>query len=131
MINQKLIKLADAIAEFEGWHYADPKTNSFDSPSASFKNHNPGNLRWSPFMVGMRNGFAVFVNDDIGKFAMLWDLWKKARGETSTGLTGESTIRDLIYKWTADDVQIKEKYISHIEARTGFSRNLKLKELIK
>lgn len=131
MINHKLIRLADAMSEFEGWNPADPRTGDLNSPSISYKNHNPGNLRWSPFMIGAENGFAVFETDEIGKFALLWDIWKKARGETSTGLSGESTIRDLIYKWTADEDAIKEKYLTHIESRTGFSQATKLKNLIQ
>jgi len=130
MITHKLIKLAEAMAEFEGWL---PVSGTGDSPGAgtvSYRNHNPGNLRQSPFALGHRDGFAYFINDFVGFFALVWDLWAKANSKTSTIATGESTIKDLIYIWTADPEPIKEKYIQYIEQRTGLKRDTKLKNLI-
>jgi len=130
MITHKLIKLAEAMAEFEGWL---PVSGTGDSPGAgtvSYRNHNPGNLRQSPFALGHRDGFAYFTNDFVGFFAMIFDIWKKSRGETSTGLTPESTIADLIKIWTEDADNIKENYIQYVEQRTGLKRDTKLKNLI-
>jgi hypothetical protein len=130
MITAKLKKLAEAMAEFEGWL---PESGAGGSPgpgSVSYRNHNPGNLRRSPFALGQRDGFAYFLDDNVGFFALVWDLWAKANSKTSTTVTGESTIKDLIYIWTTDPEPIKEKYIQYIEKRTGLSRDMKLKKLI-
>ena len=66
MITQKLINLTSAMAEFEGW----TPQGSFDvgekAPSRAYRNHNPGNLRSSPFALGTRDDFAFFISDEIG-----------------------------------------------------------------
>ena len=130
MITQKLYNLATAIKEFEGWKPYDIKSQIQDSGSQSYQNHNPGNLRKSPFALGERNNFAYFLNDDIGFWSLLWDLWEKAHGATSTGLTGESTIADLIRTYSASPPNVLENYIKHIENKTGMSRDTQLKNLI-
>lgn len=129
-MNNNIYKLARVMAEFEGWKADDMAGANAGRPSASYRNHNPGNLRFSPFQLGTRDGFAYFLNDDIGFFAMMWDLWKKCKGETQTGLNGESTIADLIRVWAPPKENAPENYINYVTQFTGFNRDKKLKELL-
>jgi len=131
MITNKLLKVARAIAEYEGWEFYGADTSSAISGTKSWRNHNPGNLKASPFAVGSMGGFSVFINDEIGFFALVWDLWKKARGETQTKLKGSSTIYDLIKIYSAEPEDIVIKYARFIEQRTGILMTTKLEELIK
>ena len=119
MINSKIDKLARAITIAEGWLP--------DSPSLSFRNHNPGALRSSPFQLGVRDNFAYFLNDSVGFFALMWDLAKKCRGETRTNLGPKSTLEDLIRTYTAEqDLDKLNNYLRIIERITGRNRFTKL-----
>ena len=119
------------MAEFEGWNYPGIPGPQKENGSASWNNHNPGNLRSSPFAIGTKNNFAVFVNDEIGFYALVWDLWKKARGETSTGLTPNSTIYDLIKVFSAEPENIVLNYALFIERRTALKMTAKIGDLLK
>jgi hypothetical protein len=125
-----LERLAMAMIEHEGW--IPPSGANFKEGSRSFRNHNPGNLRSSPFQFTTKDGFAVFKTDIEGWNAMIWDLKQKATGNTSTGLNGESTLFDLIHVWApAEDNNNPVSYLNHICGMTGFSKDMKLKELLK
>jgi len=131
MITNDLLKLARAIAEFEGWRYQDQSGVGLNHASVSWRNHNPGNLRKSPWAVGESDGFAVFVNDEVGFYALVWDLHQKALGNTTTGLNGQSTIYQLIKTYSGESEDIVLNYATFIEKRTGLSMNTKLENLIK
>ena len=120
MITFNLLKLARAITEFEGWH-----------PHIAWRNHNPGNLRTSPFAIGVSEGFAVFIDDEVGFQALVWDLWKKCRGETSTGLTPESTIYELIKVYSGEPENKVLSYALFIEKKIGLPMTTKIGELLK
>ena len=125
----KLERLCLSIAEREGW-----KTN-IDDPinggSHSWRNHNPGNLRASPFSIGTKNGFAVFKTDADGFFALHWDIRQKAKGNTVTGLNGDSTLADLIYVWApASDGNNPEQYLIDIVLMSGIDRQTKLSNIV-
>jgi hypothetical protein len=119
------------MAEFEGWNPGNEKGFGVEFASASFNNHNPGNLRASPFEVGKRNNFSVFVDDNVGFFAMVWDLFKKCKGETSLGLTQNSTLENLIKVYTGESQEIVSNYVSFVEQRTGFKKSMRLGDLLK
>lgn len=131
MVTNNLLKLARAIAEFEGWNYPGLSGPQKENGSPSWNNHNPGNLRASPFAIGTRNNFAVFINDEMGFQALVWDLWKKCRGETSTRLSSESTIYDLIKVYSAEPESIVLNYALFIEKRTGLKMTMKIGELLR
>lgn len=110
---QKLDALMMAMAYHEGWQ--SPLDTKTPGGSRAFRNHNPGNLRSSIFASGEQDGYAVFKNDHIGWIALHYDILKKARGETSTGLNGKSTIRELIFKYApAGDNNSPEAYLKSI-----------------
>lgn len=131
MITKNLIKLCAAMAEFEGWK---PDGN-FDKPakfpSVAYRNHNPGNLRSSVFELGKRDGFAFFISDTVGMFAMQYDIMQKARGKTVTTLTGNSTIADLISIYACVKDEQLQNYLNHITRMTGFDQFMQLKDIIK
>jgi len=123
-------KLALAIAEREGWNPLSCAPNL--NGSLTYRQHNPGALRSSPFQVGTLNGFSIFRTDFDGWNALVWDLTQKAKGNTVTGLTGESSLRDLIFKWApASDGNAPELYTAFVCQKTGFAPTMKLKELLK
>lgn len=121
MINQKLQNLSLAMAEFEGWAPDKSAAAKSGGPSVSYRNHNPLNMRKSIFALGVRDGFAFFFNDATGFFAAQYDIMQKAQGNTSTGLTGESTLRNLIRVWSAGDPDSVENYTAFVCRRTGLT----------
>lgn len=129
MNSLKLQRLVLAMAEHEGWHpVGDPK---YPDGSRSYRNHNPGNLRGSPFADRKKDGYAVFGSDAMGWFAFQWDIWQKAQGNTQTKLSPKSTLRDLIYVWAPpSDNNNTEAYLADVVQKTGFSPALTLQEII-
>lgn len=119
-----------AMAEHEGWYPRGSKQNP--DGSNSYKNHNPGNLRKSPFSIGTVNGFAIFRDDVTGWHAFEYDLLQKIKGNTVTGLNGDSTIRSLIYTWAPpSDNNDSAKYLDNVLKITGFTEDMTLKELLE
>jgi len=131
MFNNNLLKLARAMAEFEGWNCPASAAFGNDNGSVSFSNHNPGNLRSSPFQVSSKFNFAVFINDEVGFFALCFDIWKKARGETSTSLTPKSTLYELIKVYSGESIDVVTNYASFVESRTGLKMTMPIGDIIK
>lgn len=127
-LNRKVDGLMRAIAQHEGW--LTPGEQGHENGSVAYRNHNPGNLRKSPFAAGERNGFAFFRNDFVGWNALQWDLMQKARGNTSTGLTGSSTLRQLITVFAPpSDNNDTEAYIAAVVKETGLPETTTLAEI--
>ncbi len=116
--------------EAEGWKPAYIAGANADTATVSYKNHNPGNLRKSIFALGERGGFAYFYNDATGFFALQYDLMMKCLGKTSTPLTPDSTLGELLHVWTAASGDELENYTQLVEARTGISRGVKIGSLV-
>jgi len=119
------------MSEYEGWSPIQGTNTKAGIPSVAYRNHNPGNMRSSIFALGVRDGFAVFYNDATGFFAMSYDIMMKAQGKTSTGLNGNSTLRDLIRVWSAGDPASVDRYTAYVCSRTGLKYDMKLSELLK
>lgn len=86
--------MADAIQHYEGWHPG----------SVSCRNNNPGNLRHSPLQRAVDDrGYAIFVDYETGRRALLNDLEAKVYGHSKYLNTG-STLQDLfdVYAPRAD-----------------------------
>lgn len=125
----KLERLTLAMAEVEGWTPVIAGPTS--SGSRSYRHHNPLNLRASPFAVAIVDGFAVFQSDEDGFAAARWDIRQKAKGNTVTGLNGESTLRELIHVWAPEqDGNDPASYLQNVCHMTGFIERMKLKELL-
>lgn len=130
MFTADLIAVALAMSSFEGWNPMKGSTPLSRTPTLSYRNHNPGNLRRSPFQAGQRDGFAVFHNDVLGFFALCWDINAKATGNTSTGLTGESTIEEFIHVWAPPSENNTGTYVEFVEKHSRIPRTTKLKDLV-
>lgn len=125
----KMGKLLLAMAEHEGWGM--PSPGKPNGGTRAYRHHNPGNLRRSIFQHSVIDDFAVFPSDHIGWVAFEYDIMQKAKGNTITGLNGESTIADLLYKWAPPaDNNDTEAYIKSVEQKSGLPRTTKLKELL-
>jgi hypothetical protein len=128
-LNLKIDRLILAMAEHEGWRA--PGDEGFPSGSRSFRNHNPLNLRSSPFEHNKQDGFSVFRNDAIGFLAAQYDIMQKAKGNTVTKLGPASTLRDLIFTWAPkSDGNNPEAYLQSVIQMTGFKESMTLKEII-
>lgn len=130
MIGKNLISLAKAISEHEGWGPDDLATLDKNEETPSFRNNNPGNLTFSPFAIGNRGRFAYFYNEEVGYYALLWDLFQKCRGITASGLNGQSTLEQLMAVYAPPIENNTGAYIAYIVARTGFNPKMKLVELL-
>lgn len=129
MSNFRLDRIAWAITEIEGW--LTPLETKTPGGSRSYRNHNPGNLRGSPFAVGSIDGYAIFKTDYDGFEALKWDIRQKARGNTSTSLTGKSTLSDFVRVWApSSDGNAPESYLKTLCTLTGFTPSTRLEELI-
>lgn len=118
--NFAVTRLLLAIAEHEGWSPQTPSTPT--GGTRSYRNHNPGNLRSSPFQHSSFENFAVFESDNVGFFALYWDILQKRRGNTSTGLNGDSTLEQLINVYAPEsDGNDTKAYIQHITSKTGLN----------
>jgi hypothetical protein len=126
MITRKLQKLQAAMAEHEGWSFTGSGAGNSTAPTIAFRNNNPGNLRSSPFMLGQSGGFAVFVDDNVGVFAHLFDLWSKCTGKTTTGLGPKNTLADLIAKYAPPTENNTERYIQAVEKYLDIPRTTPL-----
>ena len=131
MLTRKIVILTNAMLEFEGWHPGGISGGQAGIPSVSYRNHNPGNLRYSIFQVGECDGFAFFYDDNTGLFAMRYDIIRKCQGKTITSLTGESTLVDLIYIYSTAKDDALNNYVEFVCGRTGFTPDMKIGELIK
>lgn len=127
----KLRRLANAIVEFEGWKSGAPLENVQSTMSITWRNHNPGALRSSPFQAGKRDDFAYFMDDEIGYFALLYDLWIKCSGKSATGLTKESTLWEMIKVYSAEPENIVNQYVRFLESRTGLKADTKISNILK
>lgn len=127
-VNRNVDKLLWAIGEHEGWF--PPDKGMPKGGSRAYRNHNPGNLRKSPFSCGEEQGFAIFRNDLVGWNALQWDLMQKAKGNTSTGLNENSTLRDLIFVYAPpSDNNDSEAYLKDVLDKTGFNETITLGQI--
>lgn len=118
----KLDRFCEAIMQYEGWKPG----------SRSFRNSNPGNLRDSPFKLGMDGGMCTFKTFADGWNALVFDVKCKATGRTRTSLSGDSTMRDFfdIYAPKIDNNE-PNKYCLYVCDRVGVSPDDKLKSLME
>lgn len=91
----------------------------------TFKNNNPGNIRWNPKFKGVvgksANGFAIFSSKYAGLAAMenlLKNYIKK----------GFNTLEKILNRYApSSDNNNTEKYIQFVSKRSGIARNAILK----
>lgn len=113
----KLYLLALAIRKHEGW----------TPGSRSWRQNNPGNLRWSAYQKDTKDDFAVFNDENEGMVGLLFDLYCKCSGRTRTGLGPDSTLEKLIYVWAPPaDNNNSAAYVKAVSDRIGVRPDTKL-----
>lgn len=112
-----IYELSEAMAIMEG--YYNPR-------NLAYRNRNPLNLRYSKYQSDNQNGFAIFETHKKGWVAGIWDLSQKCRGITSTGLTSQSTIAELISVWAPPSENNTENYIKFVVEKLKIHRDYKL-----
>ena len=125
LLKQKLGKsvvdrLAETIAEFEGFYHFG---------TLAYRNNNPGNLIWSPFMKDTRDGFAYFESIEEG--------WKALRYQLQLIFDGQSAyyqpsmnIQEFVDTWASSSSEEERKeYAQYIASEFEVGVNTKLNEL--
>jgi hypothetical protein len=92
---------------------------------ASFKNNNPGNIRWNPKIKGVvgksEKGFAIFSS----KYAGLAAMENLLKGYIKKGF---NTIEKILNRYAPpSDNNNTENYIQFVSHRSGIIRNTILK----
>jgi hypothetical protein len=119
-MNENIRRIAEGIKQAEGWFIG----------SRSWKNHNPGNLTYSIFQQGHDGQFSVFIDDNVGFFALMYDIWKKCKGQSITGLKPNDTLEKLLQVYSAAEGVEFKNYILKVEQVSGIKRDTKLKDII-
>jgi hypothetical protein len=91
----------------------------------TFKNNNPGNIRWNPKIKGVigksEKGFAIFSN----KYAGLNAMENLLKGYLKKGF---NTIEKILYRYAPpSDNNQTENYIQFVSKRSGIGRTEILK----
>ena len=109
-----------------------PDTNSgkvgtinIKSGTLADRNNNPGNLRF----IGQRGGaqgqggFARFDSPEAGFQALVNDLKAKQSGKSVTGLDGNSTLKELVFKFAPPNENDSEGYARFVAQKLGVDIN--------
>jgi hypothetical protein len=117
----RLDRFCEAIMAYEGWRPG----------SRSYRNCNPGNLRWSPLAVGTDEGYAVFATFADGWAALVRDVTIKASGQSKTGLLPSATLAEFfrVYAPTLD-ANHPEDYARYVIARATLPAACTLADLL-
>jgi len=123
MFTSKLAKFCYGISVAEGWHPQD-LANQGAVGSASYRNHNPGNLRVSEYEVGNTGEFAVFENDIMGFAALVRQIELIATGKVPA-YGDNCTIEKAMQIYTADRDPSPEfdNYLTILEQYSGAKRS--------
>lgn len=82
---KRLYQLGEAIKKHEGWYVG----------SRSYRNNNPGNLRWSKYQIGRDSGgYAIFKDYEQGWEALMFQL-EIAKDGRSGVYSPEMTLREF------------------------------------
>ena len=131
MFTSKIFKVAYAITIAEGWK---PRYTEMDATngSKSYINHNPGNLKASPYQIDIDDeGFAIFENDFVGFYAIVHQLYLYATDKSKFTAPNDSVEKAIsAYNGAIPGQPIFENYIKIIEQIAGVSRNDKIESLL-
>lgn len=118
----KIYNVAKGIQIAEGWIVPN-NVPPYAYGSSSYIHHNPGNVRSSPFEIENDGAYSYFETDDIGLFAIVWQLWVYAKHGLDA-ITPNSTIDAAITQYHGGelDTNAQEDYISIVEKVGGVKR---------
>lgn len=109
------------MSQFEGYY----------AGTIATKNHNPGNLRSSPFQTGKYGGFAVFPDYETGLYALKYQIYLAASGK-SRYYRSDMTLLEFfnVYAPPHDSNQ-PNVYTAFVVKQTGLTKDTLISDLIK
>lgn len=123
----RLLEWAEAIKAHEGWFL--PGTNGYPQGSRSYRNRNPGNMRYSPFETGKDGGFSVFPNEQRGMEALVYQLRLATSGRSKV-YSPDMTLLGFFSKWAPSaDANDPEAYAEAVAKRLGVTPMTRIKDL--
>lgn len=134
----RIVELAHAIKDFEV--YAKPGETvrgiHFPNGSISYRNNNPGNLRWSYMQDGQKGGYAYFDTYGEGWEALLHQLRIAADGRSSVynpedTLWNEDDKKGFFNKYApSSDNNHPKNYAEFVAKRLGVGLDYQIKNII-
>lgn len=120
----RLVELAKAIEVFEdyvrpGEKYRDGSIAQYGS--LSYKNCNPGNLRWSPMQDGQRGGFSYFSTYEEGFNALLHQLKISVDGRSKVYKPTMTLLEFFNVYAPSSDGNFPRSYATFVAKRLGVS----------
>lgn len=130
----KLTKWAEAIKEFEGWAAPGDKIRGTGGVSfrgsRSYRQNNPGNLRWSIYEADNVDNFSVFKTYEDGWKALLHQLTIAATGKSSV-YRPTMTLLEFFQKYApSEDNNHPETYAKYVANYIGVTPQTLIKDLI-
>ena len=122
----KIIQWAKAIKEEEGW-FAPRK--EYPRGSVSWRNNNPGNLRYSKFQVRIKNGYSVFDTYIDGWKALIFQLTIALNGKSKVYKPHMSLLEFFQKYAPGEDNNRPRKYAQNVASKLGVNINTPIKEL--
>lgn len=119
MMREKVVRMARAIQDFEGWYPG----------SKSYRHNNPGNLRRWPGVPTV-NGFAMFATEWDG-FRALYRLLERAASGKSRIYKPDMTLVEFFARYApSKDHNDPETYAKFVARRLGVTENTTIKEAL-
>lgn len=124
-----LERWAEAIKVFEGWF--GPGTPGYANGSKSYRNNNPGNLRWSPYEDYSIGGFSHFVDYKTGFKGLIHQLEISVDNRSSV-YNADMTLNQFfsIYAPSSDN-NYPLTYASSVAQQLGVEPTITIKDLMK
>lgn len=115
-----LEQFCEAIKKHEGWYPG----------SRSYRQQNPGNLRWSKYMIGQDGGFAMFPDYATGWKALVFQVEIAAQGKSKV-YRPDMTFYDFFAVYApASDNNAPRQYAEQVAKHVGVSPFTKIKQLL-
>lgn len=111
--DQKLVAMALAIKEFEGWVPRGGKGRDgkvYPDGSISYRCNNPGNLKWSKYQIGTKLGHANFATYEDGWKGLLFQLQIAYDGR-SRAYSPNMTLLEFFAKYAEGN---QKEYSAHV-----------------
>lgn len=109
-----------AIKEFEGWFVG----------SRSYRNHNPGNLRYSKYQLGLDSGgYAIFKDYETGWKALLFQLEIAVDGRSNVYKPSDTLLEFFSKYAPSSDNNHPETYAKFVANKLGVDLNTEIRLL--
>ncbi len=131
---EKLEKMAYAIREFEGWAYPGGKDRTgkvHPQGSLSYRNHNPGNVRWSKYQEGKRGGYSYFKDYETGWKALLFQIEIAYNGKSQVYKPTDTLLTFFEKYAPSEDHNHPEEYAKFVAKALGVGLDVPLSVILK